>query len=227
MRLATENPTWGHHRIQGNLARLGHTITKTTVWQILTDNNIDPSPNRSDVTWTEFLHSQAAVTCDFFTVDTPFLRRYYVLFFVKIVRHEAVFFAGVTANPTGAWTPQAARNLFIAHDDRLEGARAPCEIAAASSSTHSTRCSEPKASRSSAHPCKLPWPTRSPNARSDQSDANSSSNAVGCPAPSSGTANNSNDSSSTRSPTTISIGRTSRSANDRRHQSKSRQTRRR
>ncbi|MFT7649176.1 MAG: hypothetical protein ACI8Y4_003933 [Candidatus Poriferisodalaceae bacterium] len=45
VRLATENPTWGHRRIQGELARLGHTISKTTVWQILTDNGVDPSPN--------------------------------------------------------------------------------------------------------------------------------------------------------------------------------------
>ncbi|MCP3935956.1 MAG: helix-turn-helix domain-containing protein, partial [Actinomycetia bacterium] len=65
VRLATENPTWGHRRIQGELARLGHKIAHSTVWQILTDNSIDPSPNRSDVTWTEFLHSQAAVACDF------------------------------------------------------------------------------------------------------------------------------------------------------------------
>jgi transposase InsO family protein len=123
-RLAQENPAWGHRRIQGELARLGHKIGKGTVWQILTDNGIDPSPNRADVTWTEFLHSQAAVACDFFTVDTAFLRRYYVLFFVK-VRTREVIFAGVTANPTGEWTTQAARNLFIGHAERLEGARAP------------------------------------------------------------------------------------------------------
>ncbi|MDG2113695.1 MAG: integrase core domain-containing protein [Actinomycetota bacterium] len=123
VRLATENPTWGHRRIQGELARLGHTIAKTTVWQILTDNNIDPSPNRSEVTWTEFLHSQAAVACDFFTVDTAFLRRYYVLFFINVTTRE-VFFAGVTANPTGAWTSQAARNLFVAHGEQLEDCRA-------------------------------------------------------------------------------------------------------
>ncbi|MCP4086104.1 MAG: transposase [Actinomycetia bacterium] len=123
VRLATENPTWGHRRIQGELARLGHQIAKTTVWQILTDNNIDPSPNRSDVTWTEFLHSQAAVACDFFNVDTAFLRRYYVLFFIKVQTRE-VFFAGVTTNPTGEWTTQAARNLFIAHGERLQGTRA-------------------------------------------------------------------------------------------------------
>ncbi len=123
VRLANENPTWGHRRIQGELAGLGHTISRTTVWQILTDNNIDPSPNRSDVTWTEFLHSQAAVACDFFTVDTAFLHRYYVLFFINIQTRE-VFFAGVTANPTGEWTTQAARNLFLTHGQCLEGARA-------------------------------------------------------------------------------------------------------
>ena len=95
----------------------------TTVWQILKDNNIDPAPTRSEVTWTEFLRSQAAVACDFFTVDTAFLRRYYVLFFINVETRE-VFFAGLTANPTGAWTTQAARNLFLNHTDQLTGARA-------------------------------------------------------------------------------------------------------
>jgi hypothetical protein len=123
VRLATENPTWEYRRIQGELARLGHTIARTNVWQILRDTGIDPSPNRSDVTWTEFLHSQAAVACDFFTVDTAMLRRYYVLFFIKVNTRE-VFFAGVTTNPSGAWSTQAARNLFIAHADSLAGARA-------------------------------------------------------------------------------------------------------
>ena len=51
------------------------------------------------------------------------MRRYYVLFFIKVNTRE-VFFAGVTTNPTGAWTTQAARNLFLANAGRLEGARA-------------------------------------------------------------------------------------------------------
>jgi hypothetical protein len=100
VRLASENPTWGYRRIQGELARLGHTIARTTVWQILKTSGLDPSPNRSDVTWTQFLHSQAAVACDFFTVDTAFLRRYYVLFFINVNTREVIY-AGVTANPTG------------------------------------------------------------------------------------------------------------------------------
>ena len=44
------------------------------------------------------------------------------MFFIHI-RTREVIFAGVTANPTGAWTTQAARNLFIRHSDRLDGAR--------------------------------------------------------------------------------------------------------
>jgi len=75
------------------------------------------------VTWSEFLRSQAAVATDFFTVDTATLRRYHVLFFIHIETRQ-VFFAGVTANPTGAWTTQAARNLFLRHTDRLADARA-------------------------------------------------------------------------------------------------------
>jgi putative transposase len=121
--LAGENPTWGYRRIHGELAGLGHHIASSTVWSILKASCIDPAPQRSDVTWSQFLHSQAAVACDFFTVDTALLRRYYVLFFIHIPTRE-VFFAGVTANPTGAWTTQAARNLFMRHADQLTCSRA-------------------------------------------------------------------------------------------------------
>jgi putative transposase len=93
------------------------------VWSILRASGIDPAPQRSDVTWSQFLHSQGAVACDFFTVDTALLRRYYVLFFIHIPTRQ-VFYAGVTANPTGAWTTQAARNLFLRHGDQLAQSRA-------------------------------------------------------------------------------------------------------
>jgi transposase InsO family protein len=123
LRLAAENPTWGYRRIHGELTDLGHRLASSTVWKILKTNGINPAPKRSDITWSQFLHSQAAVACDFFTVDTALLRRYYLLFFIDVSTRE-VFFAGVTSNPTGAWTTQAARNLFLQHHDRFAGSRA-------------------------------------------------------------------------------------------------------
>jgi len=121
--MATTNPTWGYRRIAAELNRLGHQVGASTVWRILKQHNIDPAPNRSEVTWTQFLRSQAAVACDFATIDTAFLRRYYLLFFIDITSRE-VFYAGITTNPTGAWTTQAARNLFLRHGDRLDQTRA-------------------------------------------------------------------------------------------------------
>ena len=82
-----------------------------------------PAPKRSEATWTEFLRSQAAVACDFFTVDTATLRHYYVLFFIHVETRQVIF-AGLTANPTGAWITQAARNLFLRHSDHLASSRA-------------------------------------------------------------------------------------------------------
>ena len=120
---ATDNPTWGYRRIAGKLAGLGHRVGASTVWRILKHRGIDPAPQRSEVTWSQFLHSQAAVACDFFTVNAALLRRYYVLFFIDVTSRE-VFFAGITANPTGAWTTQAARNLFLSHERQLASARA-------------------------------------------------------------------------------------------------------
>ncbi|MCP5029777.1 MAG: transposase family protein [Actinomycetia bacterium] len=63
------------------------------------------------------------MACDFFTVDTALLRRFYVLFFIHTPTRQ-VFYAGTTANPTGAWTTQAARNLFLRDATPLAGSRA-------------------------------------------------------------------------------------------------------
>lgn len=61
MEMAPTNPTWGYRRIHGELTGLGHRIGASTVWQILRDHQIEPSPLRSTVTWSDFLRSQAAV----------------------------------------------------------------------------------------------------------------------------------------------------------------------
>jgi putative transposase len=114
IRLARENPTWGYRRIHGELARLGITIAASTVWAILKNAGFDPAPGRSSESWTTFLRSQAAgiVACDFFPVDTVLFRRYYVLFFIELDLRR-VHLAGITTNPTGAWTAQAARNFTM------------------------------------------------------------------------------------------------------------------
>jgi putative transposase len=54
-------------------------------------------------------------TC--FTVDTVFLRRLYVLFFIE---HDTrrVHLAGVTANPDSRWVTQQARNLLLVLEER-------------------------------------------------------------------------------------------------------------
>ena len=109
LRLAAENPTWGYRRIHGELAGLGHRLAASTVWQILKNAGIDPAPTRSEVTWSQFLRSQAAVACDFATIDTVTLRRFYLLFFIDIAT-RTVYFAGITDHPSGVWATQAARN---------------------------------------------------------------------------------------------------------------------
>jgi transposase InsO family protein len=63
------------------------------------------------------------VACDFACVDTVGFRRYYLLFFIDI-QTRRVFHAGITAHPTGAWTTQAARNLFLRHDKALARCKA-------------------------------------------------------------------------------------------------------
>jgi putative transposase len=121
--MAADNPTWGYRRIQGELAGLGHPIGASTVWRILKSHGMVPAPKRTGVTWTEFLRSQAAVACDFATVDTLLLRRFYLLFFIDIPS-RTVYFGGITEHPTGVWTTQAARNLFLRHAEQLKRARA-------------------------------------------------------------------------------------------------------
>ena len=114
IRMATDNPAWGHRRVQDELVRLGHPIAASTVWQILHDAGIDPAPRRSGPTWKQFLTTQARgiLAADFVHVDTVSLRRLYALI---VIEHgtRRVHLAGITANPNGAWTMQAARNVLM------------------------------------------------------------------------------------------------------------------
>jgi len=114
VRLARENPRWGYQRIQGELLRLGVRVSATAVCTTLRRHGLDPAPRRASSTWRAFLRQQAAgiVACDFFTVETVWLRRLYVLFFIELDTRR-VHLAGVTANPDGTWVAQQARNLLL------------------------------------------------------------------------------------------------------------------
>ncbi len=114
IRTATENPAWGHRRVQGELVKIGHLIAASTVWQILHAAGIDPAPRRTGPTWKQFLTAQARgiLAVNFVHVDTVLLRRLYALIVIEH-RTRRVYLAGITAHPDGAWTAQAARNVLM------------------------------------------------------------------------------------------------------------------
>lgn len=114
IRLARENSTWGYRRVHGELHRLGHAVAASTVWKILRAAGIDPRRDRTGPSWSEFIRSQAkaVIATDFAGVDTALLRRFHVLFVIEVATRR-VHLAGITTNPNGPWTTQAARNLLM------------------------------------------------------------------------------------------------------------------
>ncbi len=112
VRLARENPRWGYERIVGELKGLGIVVSATTVKKILREEELGPAGRRNGPSWREFLRAQAKsiVAVDFFTVDTVWLQRLYVLFFIELASRR-VYRAGCTAHPDAEWVTQQARQM--------------------------------------------------------------------------------------------------------------------
>jgi putative transposase len=119
--MARDNPGRGCRRIHGELTGLGHKLAPSTIWKILNDAGTGPAPCRSAHSWRAFLAGQATtiLASDFFHVDTVFLRRLHVLFFIEHGTRR-IHLAGVTAHLTGEWVTQQARNLPMNLDDRAD-----------------------------------------------------------------------------------------------------------
>jgi hypothetical protein len=167
LRLARENPRWGYQRIVGEINGLGLPVSATTVRKILRDAGLGPAGNRGGLSWRMFVRQQAQsmLAVDFFTVETISLQRLYVLFFIELGSRR-VHLSGCTANPTGAWATQQARQFAWTLQEQTERFRFLIRDRDSKFTLTSTPSSPAKASASSRRRCEHRKRTRSPSASS-------------------------------------------------------------
>lgn len=105
-RMARENPRWGSERIQGELLKLGITVSKRSIQRYRRRGPARPSSQ----TWRTFLanHRPNIWAADLFTVQTLSFRTLYVLLFITHARRELVH-VNLTASPTAAWIWQQVK----------------------------------------------------------------------------------------------------------------------
>ena len=111
VRLAQEN-YWGYGKIKGELLKLGVKLSLTTIGNILRAKGILPAPVRAgSIGWKTLMshYREQLLACDFFNVETIWLKTLTVFFFIDIGTRQ-VYLAGITDHPNGHWITQQARN---------------------------------------------------------------------------------------------------------------------
>ena len=126
--MKNDNIYWGNKKIQGELLKLGISLDKNTIRNIV-DYYRRLGKVKKSLSWKKFLSAQAHAmyAMDFFTVDTLLKERYYVLFIIHHKTREIVQFA-ITQNPTREFLRQQmiefSQNLntivYMIHDNAQE-----------------------------------------------------------------------------------------------------------
>lgn len=116
--MAKDNPRWGERRIQGELLKLGHRVSNSTIRLVLRRRRVPPAPRRGGLTWRQFLRAQssAIIAADFFVVNTALLSILYALVFLEI-KSRRMIFSACTYEPDSAWVCQQARNVCMELQD--------------------------------------------------------------------------------------------------------------
>ncbi len=55
VRVARENPRWGYGKLQGELLKLGHRVSRSAIKRVLRQHGLPPAPERGTSTWRTFL----------------------------------------------------------------------------------------------------------------------------------------------------------------------------
>lgn len=114
LRLAKENGHWGYGKIEGELKKLGIKISLTSIRNILNRHGIVPAPVRyGSIGWRQLMnhYKDQMLACDFFTVETIWLKTLYVFFFIELGTRR-IHLAGITTHPNSEWVTQQARHFI-------------------------------------------------------------------------------------------------------------------
>src|SRR5207244_13270499 len=112
----------------------------TTARKVLREQQLGPAGTRGGPSWREFLRAQAknVIATDFFTVDTMWFQRLYVLFFIEIAAGACIWRAA--PRPNGEWVTKQARQVAWTGAVRADSGRFLISVHFDTSQTASMRC---------------------------------------------------------------------------------------